>query len=243
MDLVRGLLYNLRGLWLGVRTPKLLFLGLFRFLFVIIIGIALTGLILAYHREIMEILWTRPESRWTLWLWYLVSWFLSLFLVALSAVFSYLISQVLFSVLIMDYMSRITENLMTGETREPMKMPLWALFLHLIKQEIPRAVIPILLSFLILIMGWLIALGPLFLIVSSAIAIIFLAWDNTDLGPARQLIPFKERFRILLRTLPFHLGFGLPFLVPLLNILFLSFAPIGGTLFHINRIRSREGGP
>ena len=63
MNLVRGLLYNLRGLWLGIRTPKLLFLGLFRFLFVIIIALALAGMILAYHREIMEILWTRPESR------------------------------------------------------------------------------------------------------------------------------------------------------------------------------------
>lgn len=241
MDLVKGLLTNLRGFWLGIRTPKLLLLGLARFLFVVIVAFALAGLILAYHREIMEILWTRPESRWTLWLWYLVSWILSLFLVALSAVFSYLISQVLFSVVIMDYMSRITERLVTGEVREPKRMPLWALFLHLVRQEIPRAVIPILLSFFVLVLGWLIALGPLFLILSSAAAILFLAWDNTDLVPARELIPFRDRFRILLKTLLFHLGFGLPFLVPVLNILFLAFAPVGGTLFHLDRNRSQEG--
>ncbi|MCJ7595483.1 MAG: EI24 domain-containing protein [Desulfobacterales bacterium] len=242
MDLAKGLLCNFRGLWLGMRSPRLLFWGLLRFFLAIIITFALAGLILAFHQEIMELLWSRPESRWTLWLWYLLSWLVSLFLVALSAVFSYLISQIFFSVLIMDHMSRITEAMMTGDVRAPAKMPFWALFLHLVRQEIPRAVIPILLSFLLLIMGWLIALGPLFIFISSAIAVIFLSWDNTDLVPARQLIPFKERFRILLKNLLFHLGFGLPFLVPILNLFFLSFAPIGATIFHIERDRSREGG-
>jgi CysZ protein len=37
----------------------------------------------------------------------------------------------------------------------------------------------------------------------------------------------------LLKTLPFHLGFGLLFLVPVLNILLLSFAPVGATLYYL----------
>jgi CysZ protein len=41
------------------------------------------------------------------------------------------------------------------------------------------------------------------------------------------------RFRFLLKTLPFHLGFGLLFLVPALNILLLSFAPVGATLYYL----------
>ncbi len=242
MGLYQGLVYNIRGLWLGLRSPKLLFLGLFRFLFLIIIAFALAGLILAYHQEIMDLMWSKPESRWILWLWYLLSWLISLFLVALSAVFSYLISQILFSAVIMDYMSRITEAHVTGEVLQPTKVPLWNLFLFLVKQEIPRAVIPILLSLFILIMSWFIALGPLFLFISPAIAVIFLSWDNTDLVPARRLVPFKERFRLLLKALPFHLGFGLPFLIPLLNILFLSFAPIGATLYHFDKARNRAEG-
>ncbi len=63
----------------------------------------------------------------------------------------------------------------------------------------------------------------------------FLAWDNTDLIPARQLVPFKTRFRLLLNAIPFHLGFGLPFLIPGLNLLLLSFAPIGATLYHMDK--------
>jgi CysZ protein len=72
-------------------------------------------------------------------------------------------------------------------------------------------------------------------ILSSGIAVIFLAWDNTDLTPARQLVPFKERFRSLRGSLLFHLGFGILFLIPVLNILFLSFAPVGATLYQIDK--------
>ena len=74
---------------------------------------------------------------------------------------------------------------------------------------------------LLVVLGWLTPLGPLLTVLSSFVAITFLAWDNTDLIPARQLMPFKYRFRFLLKTLPFHLGFGLWFLIPVLNILFL----------------------
>jgi CysZ protein len=48
-------------------------------------------------------------------------------------------------------------------------------------------------------------------------------------------MPFGERFRILKRNLSFHLGFGLPFLIPLLNIVFLAFAPVGATLYYIDK--------
>jgi CysZ protein len=47
--------------------------------------------------------------------------------------------------------------------------------------------------------------------------------------------PFGHRVRLLFRNLLFHLGFGLVFLVPLLNIVFLSFAPVGATLYYLDR--------
>jgi CysZ protein len=84
-----------------------------------------------------------------------------------------------------------------------------------------------------MILGWLTPLGPALTLITSGVAVIFLTWDNTDLVPARRLQPFSERFRFLLQTLPFHLGFGLLFLVPVLNILLLSFAPVGATLYYL----------
>ena len=238
MNLLMGIKYNLRGLGMGLKTPRLLFLGIIRFIVVIIITIASASLILAYHQEILNLMWHRPESSWFLWLWYLLSWLLSAVLVGFSTVLSYLVSQILFSVLIMDLMSRITEKSVTGRVQGPDKMPVWQQFLFLIKQEIPRATVPVLLTLLLIIIGWVTPLGPVVTVVSSAIAVVFLAWDNTDLIPARRLVPFGERFRVLGRTLPFHLGFGVLFLIPFLNILFLSFAPVGATLYYIDKNQS-----
>ena len=238
MNLLSGIKYNLRGLSLGLKTPKLLLLGIIRFMVVIIITILSAGLILAYHQEVLNLMWHKPESQWFIWLWYLLSWLLSAVLVGCAIVLSYLVSQILFSVFIMDLMSRITEKTVTGSVREPNKIPWWQQFLFLIKQEIPRTIVPVLLSLVLIGLGWLTPLGPIVTILSSAAAVIFLAWDNTDLIPARRMAPFNERFRLLTRSLPFHLGFGILFLIPLLNILFLSFAPVGATLYYIDKYRT-----
>jgi CysZ protein len=238
MGLFSGIKYNLQGLSLGLKTPKLLLLGIIRLIVVVIITILSTGLILVYHQQILNLMWNKPESQWIIWLWYLFSWLLSAILVGCAIVLSYLISQILFSVFIMDLMSKITEKTVTGSIRQSNRIPWWQQFLFLIKQEIPRTTVPVLLSLLLIGLGWLTPLGPLVTILSSAAAVIFLAWDNTDLIPARRMAPFGERFRLLMTTLPFHLGFGLLFLIPLLNILFLSFAPVGATLYYIDKYRT-----
>jgi len=235
MNFLSGITYNLRGLWLGLKTPKLLVLGLVRFAAVVVITILSASLILVYHEEILRLIWAKPASQWILWLWYILSWMLSLFLVGLSAILSYLVSQILFSVIIMDYMSVITERMLVGRDNEPSKVPLLRQFSYLLKQEIPRAVLPVLIILLLMVLGVLTPLGPVLAIVSSGIAAIFLAWDNTDLVPARRRYPFKKRFRLLLNSLPFHLGFGLLFLIPVLNILFLSFAPVGATIYYTDK--------
>jgi len=189
----------------------------------------------------MSLLWSKPESRWLIWLWHVVSWLASLFLIGLSAIVSFIISQVFFSALVMDHMARITEVKITGSVKEPEKLPLWKLFASVVLQEIPRSVIPLIVSLLIMVFGWITPLGPILTIVSSGLAILFLSWDNTDLIPARNLVPFKKRFGFLMKTIPFHLGFGLPFLVPILNIVFLSFAPVGATLYYLEKQGIKKG--
>ena len=241
MGFLNGLLFNLRGLKLGLTTGKLLFWGLVRFALLLLIMSVLTGLILAYHQDLMSLLWVKPESRWLIWLWHVVSWLASLFLIGLSAIVSFIISQVFFSALVMDHMARITEVKITGSVKEPEKLPLWKLFASVVLQEIPRSVIPLIVSLLIMVFGWITPLGPILTIVSSGLAILFLSWDNTDLIPARNLVPFKKRFGFLMKTIPFHLGFGLPFLVPILNIVFLSFAPVGATLYYLEKQGIKKG--
>jgi CysZ protein len=237
VNIFSGILYNLKGLWLGIRTPRLLLLGVLRFVVVAILTVAVSGLILTKHADILVLLWQQPESAWIAWAWHLASWLLSILLMGLSAVAAYLLAQVLFAVFIMDLMSRITERLVSGHSEAATKVPIITQMGFLVRQELPRNIIPVILTLIIMVLGWFTPLGPVLTIVSPMVAVIFLAWDNTDLIPARNLQPFGQRFKTLGKTLPFHLGFGLLFLIPVLNLLFLSFAPVGATLYHLDRTK------
>lgn len=240
MNLFSGIKYNIKGLLLGLKTPRLLVLGLVRFFVTITITLAAAGLVLFYHNEILSLLWAKPQSPWIIWLWHFLAWLITLLLIVLSAVLSYLLSQILFSIWIMDKMARITEKTVYGGEEATSGITFWKQLVFLVSQELPRTIAPVLITLVVMILGWFTPLGPVITLIGPGIAAIFLAWDNTDLIPARKLLPFKDRFAMLLKSLPFHLGFGLLFLVPLANILFLSFAPVGATLYHIERRQSVE---
>ena len=233
MKLLSGIAYNYRGLKLGLRTPKLLFLGLDRFIAIMLITVVSASLILKYHNQILGHLWAKPESQWIVWLWFIASWLLMLLLMGMSAVVSFLIAQILFSVIIMDAMSRITEQQIVGQEIEAGHLSWFKYFIHLIRQEVPRTFIPVILALLLMVIGWLTPLSPVMTVISALATGIFLAWDNTDLTPARRLESFRDRFKFLLHHFGFHLGFGLWFLIPVLNIVFLSFAPVGATMFYV----------
>ncbi len=235
MEFFSGIKYNLQGVLLALKTPSLLMLGLLRFVVVFILSLFLSGLILFWHEEILALIWQTPQSGWLVYLWQVVSWLLSLMLAALAMVISYLIAQLFFGVFIMDYMSRITERMVLGQERSPDQGSWLALFVYLVRQEIPRAIIPILITIGIMGVGLLTPLSPLILVLSSLAAAVFLAWDNTDLVPARRMVPFHGRIQFLKHNLLFHVGFGLLFLIPFLNILFLSFAPVGATLYFLDQ--------
>ncbi|MFH2091099.1 MAG: EI24 domain-containing protein [Pseudomonadota bacterium] len=239
MTIYYGLKYNLEGVLLSLKTPKLLVLGLLRFFVVLLISFLLSGLVLYWHEQILAMIWKMPESGWLVYLWKMASWILSLVLAAISMVLAYLISQLFFGVFIMDYMSIITERMILGKQAQSDPGSWFMFFIYLIKQEIPRAIIPVLITLLIMIMGLLTPVSPIIIVISSIAAVVFLAWDNTDLTPARRLLPFKIRLGFLKENLGFHIGFGLWFLIPGLNIIFLSFAPVGATLYYLEKEKNR----
>lgn len=239
MAFFQGITYNLKGLTLGLKTPKLLILGLLRFVILIIVTVAATAIILANYQEILNLMWQQPQNAWIAWLWHVISWILALLLMGVAAVLAFLIGQVLFSAVIMDLMSQVTERKLTGAVASAPNTGWVSYFFFVLRQEMPRAILPILVSLLILVLSWFTPLGPVFTILSPLAAAIFLAWDNTDLVPARRLAPYSERFRFLRNHIGFHLGFGVLFLVPVVNILLLSFAPVGATLYYIERAGGR----
>lgn len=238
MEIIKGLSYNFRGLALGLKTPSLLFLGFLRFFIVLGLTLLLSGLILFWHHEILSAIWEMPDQGFLLYVWKIVSWVLSIVLASVAVVISYFLAQIFFCVFIMDYMSRITEKMLTGAVQNS-PTSWFSFFWYLVKQEIPRAIIPVMLSLILLVLGLLTPFSLIVLVFSSLIAAIFLSWDNTDLVPARRMFPFKERFGFLKKHLGFHIGFGLCFLIPWLNILFLSFAPVGATMYYIDMEKHR----
>jgi len=237
MDFFLGIKYNIQGLALSLRHPMLLWLGLVRFAVILILALIFSGMIFFYHDLILSGIWTKPEAGVLVYVWHLVSWMLSLVLAALAVVTAYLAAQVFFGVFVMDYMSRLTEKIVLGNEISYADSSRVALFVYLICQEIPRAVIPMVITLGVMVVGMFTPLGPVIFFVSAITAGVFLAWDNTDLVPARQMLPFGKRFRFLHRNIWFHIGFGLPLIIPWLNILTLSFAPVGATLYHIDKSR------
>lgn len=240
MNLIQGINYNFKGFLMGIKNPKLLFLGILRFIVVIFLAIILSGAIFYFHTQLLNFIWKMPESGLLLYLWKFVSWIITLMLASISTLIAYFIAQFLFCVFIMDYMSRKVENILTGKEIYPDNTSWATLLLYLIKQEIPRALIPLILSFVIMLLGFLTPFGSIIAVISSIFATTFLAWDNTDLVPARRMYSFKKRFAYFKNNLMFHIGFGLLFLIPFVNILFLSFAPVGATLYFIEKTELKK---
>jgi len=240
MDFFRGLQYHIQGLTLSFRHPILLWLGMLRFAVILILTVLFSGMILLNHDVILSGIWAMPDSGFMVYVWHLTSWLLSLFLAAVSVVIAYLVAQVCFNVFIMDYMSRITEKIVLGKEISSADSSWFRTAVYLIAQEIPRAVIPMVITLAVMTAGFFTPLGPVILVMSVVTAGVFLAWDNTDLVPARQMRPFRDRWALLRRNLGFHIGFGLLLIVPWLNILTLSFAPVGATLYHIHKLEKES---
>lgn len=237
VDFFSGIKYNIQGVFFAAKHRRLLWLGLLRFVIVLILALLFSGMIFFWHEGILSLIWEMPENGLLVYVWHLVSWVLSLLLAGVAVVVAYLTAQLLFGVFIMDYMSRVTEKIVLGKEISYADTSLLSFFVYLVGQEFPRAVIPVIITLGVTVLGLFTPLGPVILVLSAVTAGVFLAWDNTDLVPARKMIPFRERLGFLGHTIWFHMGFGLLFLIPWVNIVLLSFAPVGATLYHIHKNR------
>ncbi len=235
MEFFSGIKYNIQGVVFAFANPKLLWLGLLRFAIILMLALFFSGLVFFWHEAILAMIWEMPEKGMLIYVWHLASWVLSLLLAAVAVVAAYLVAQVFFCVYIMDYMSRLTEKIVLGREISYAQSSWLSFFVYLVLQEIPRAVIPLIITLAVMVMGLFTPLGPVVLVLSTITAGVFLAWDNTDLVPARKMMPFGQRIGFLRQTLWFHVGFGLLFLIPWVNIVMLSFAPVGATLYHIQK--------
>ena len=93
MKFLAGLKYNLEGLKLGLTTPKLMALGLVRFVLFLALAVGAAILAFKFYQDIFSMLWSRPESAWLVWLWHFVSWIAGLILFGMALMVAYLVGQ------------------------------------------------------------------------------------------------------------------------------------------------------
>ncbi len=62
MSLFKGIEYNIKGLVMGIKNPQLLFLGILRFVIVIILAGFLSGAVFYFHAQLLNFIWEMPES-------------------------------------------------------------------------------------------------------------------------------------------------------------------------------------
>ncbi|MCA1792402.1 MAG: hypothetical protein LC660_00730 [Desulfobacteraceae bacterium] len=171
MDFFRGIKYNIQGVLFAFANPKLLWLGLLRFAIILVLALFFSGLVFFWHEAILAMIWEMPEKGMLLYVWHLASWVLSLLLAAVAVVAAYLVAQVFFCVYIMDYMSRLTEKIVLGTEVSYAQSSWLSFFVYLVCQEIPRAVIPLVITLAVMVMGLFTPLGPVILVLSSITAV------------------------------------------------------------------------
>jgi CysZ protein len=233
-DVFQGLALLGRSLRLIFRSPRLLALSA---LCGAVTLVALGGILFllgAYTPDLLGALWARPESWYGQALWYLalVLTFVVLLVVAVSTVIPLVLAP------LQDPLSEKTEELCGGFTAPPFRP---GAFLKGLLTSVGHTLARVLL----LLVG-LVVLLPLHLIPgvgSVAWTVLATLWSMTWLAGehlaapmTRHLYPFREVVRALRSRWLLCLGFGagvhVLLWVPVLNVLFLPVAVVGGTLLY-----------
>lgn len=238
MQLIFALKCHLDALTLVKHKKILAFLAALRFLILIAFIVIFSWVALSYNDTFLNYIWEKPSKILLTLVWYIVLIFSTIILLFAGAILAYIISQILFGILIADYMSALAEQIITGKQSEEKISFSLTYLIYLIRQEIPRTLFPLILSTSFMVFGWLLPLNFIWVILSSFLSCALMAWDYTDLVPARRSMPFKERLHMFKSNFVGHIVFGLPFLIPFVNVIFLSLAPISGTVFFLKEIES-----
>ena len=154
---------------------------------------------------------------------YLIAFVLMYFLFMVTA-------NILASPLYDQIAGRLAREAADGRTDTP-ELSLWRTMLEEVKKALFVAVVPILLVF-IPVLGQIVA--PL-------AAAWLLAFDFVDFSLCRDQPRFHDRLRFFLRRPLLLIGFGLPLLIPILNLVLYPFAILGACLLYQQSLGRRLG--
>jgi CysZ protein len=189
-----------------------------------------------YYGDLVELIWARPDSWLYRALWYVLYVFI-LLLILLVAYAAFFVVQAALSAPFNDLLSERVEHLAFG--REPPPFSWGRLGRGLVRaltHELSK------LGVYVLIMGPLFLLnlvipvvGPVvFLIGGFYATAIFFAYDFMDYSMDRREWPFRRKWSVVKQNRALTFGFGsslaLALLVPVLGLMSVPMAAVGGTL-------------
>ena len=197
---------------------------------------AVIGLMSYYYGDIMSMVWARPDAWYLLTLWYVVMVFVFLLMLVLGYV-AFFIMQTILSSPFNDILTERVEMLAIGKEPPPFTFARLARSVALtLLHTLVKLSIYIFFMVPLILIGWVIpVVGP---IISSVggfiITAYFVSYDQMDFAMARREYTFGHKVRTVTKNLSLTFGFGgsmaAILFVPVVGILFIPLAAVGGTL-------------
>lgn len=249
--LFRGFGYLLQG-WSFVfsKHPSLLKLCLLPLLINLAVFAGVAVALYNYYGDLVNLIWSKPESWLLVILWYLLYIFIFL-LIVLMAYVAFFVVQAILSAPFNDLLSERTELLAYGRQAPPLSVArlLGDLGRTLLHESSNLAIYLAVITPLFILNLLVPVVGPaLFLIGGFYLSATFFAYDFMDFCMARRKWPFKRKWTFLKENKALTFGFGsalaTALLVPLLGLLCMPMAAVGGTLLFcdLERAEEQEGG-
>lgn len=229
-DFPRGLRAHARGVRFALQRKGYLAACLVPFLLTLVLYAVGLALMAANGDHLLGLLWTpAPETNSGVtgalaWVYVHIAKYLLYFL---TTILMYFLFMVVANILAAPLYDRIAENLgheaSGGQSIAQESLPFWRSMLEECKKAFFVALLPLALFF-VPVVGQLL---------SPVAAAILLAFDFLDYALCRDEPRFAARVRFITQKPLLLLGFGLPLLIPVLNIALFPFAILGSTLLYL----------
>lgn len=238
VDFFRGLGAHAQGIRFALSRKGYLGLVLIPFLLTILLYILGFSLFASHSDQLLALLGAPAQGQTSgtvmtvlVWLYVHVITFLLYLLAFVLMYFLFMVTaNILASPLYDQIAGRLAKEAAGGQTVEP-GLSLWRTMIEEVKKALFVAIVPLVLVF-IPVVGQIAA--PL-------AAAWLLAFDFVDFSLCRDEPRFHDRLLFLLRRPLLLLGFGLPLLIPVLNLLLYPFAILGACLLYQQSAGRRLG--
>jgi len=239
-NFARGLVFHLKGIRFGLGHFSFLSLSLLPFVLTLVLYAGGLYLFSLSVDDLLRAVWDfdpQNSSRAFNWLHTLYWYSVTIVLYAVVLVVLFYLFIVLANIVaspFYDHLAGKYQRLRLAERGLPPVPGPQTSLLKILWEEIKKAVFMLavpLVFFFIPVVG-----APLAFVTAA----VFIAWDYIDFSLSRDHPLFRTRMKAVWRYKFYFLGFGIPLLVPFVNLLLIPFAILGATRIYHDELQAKE---